>query len=91
MEIRVYATLRDVVGDSAIHIDGVPDMTVRHVLEEVVSIHPSLSAEIFDEEGHLKRSIHIFVNGRNVHFLDGLETMVMPEDAIRIFPPVGGG
>ncbi len=91
MEIRIFATLRDIVGHKSIYIDHVPDMTVRQVLQEVIAAYPALHAKLLDEQGGLHKSIHLLVNGRDVRFLDGLETEVAAQDSVRIFPPVGGG
>ncbi len=38
-----------------------------------------------------KHVIHVFLNGRDIRDLGGMD-MPIPEDAqVRIFPPVGGG
>ena len=91
MEITVYATLREIVGGKSIQIDDIPEMTVEQTLQEIIAIHPALRSEILDETGLFRPSFHIVVNGRNVRFLDGLETVVSPEDTIHIFPPIGVG
>jgi molybdopterin synthase sulfur carrier subunit len=44
-----------------------------------------------DEEGHLSRRVNIFVGGRNVRWLQGLETPLESGQTIDIFPPVAGG
>jgi molybdopterin converting factor small subunit len=36
-------------------------------------------------------AIHILINGRDMRYIDGWETVVTEEDVVRIFPPVGGG
>ena len=52
---------------------------------------PISTAEILDGDGNLLRRIQIMINGRNIIYLNRLET-VIPEGAkIDIFPPVGGG
>ena len=91
MEIEVYAMLRDVVGSKSIHIDGAPSMTVAQMLEEIFVLHPVLHGKMLDEAGNLQSSVHLLINGRDVRYLDGLETVVTPQDRIHIFPPVGGG
>jgi len=91
MEVRIYATLRDIVGDKSIHLNSAPEMTVGRMLKEIIAVHPGLRSEVFDEEGNLNHSIHVFVNGRDVRYLNGLDTTVTPNDTVRIFPPVGGG
>lgn len=91
MEIMVYATLRDIVGGASIQVDDVPEITVGELLEKVFARHPALRAEVLNGAGGLNRSIHVFLNGRDVRYLDGLQTLVTPQDSVRLFPPVGGG
>ncbi len=91
MEVRVYATLRDIVKGKSIEIETVPEMTASQMLERVLLKYPALHDEIFDKEGNLGKGIHVFINGRDVRYLDGLETRIKPEDSVRLFPPVGGG
>jgi molybdopterin converting factor small subunit len=33
----------------------------------------------------------VLVNGRSLDFLDGLDTIIAPNDNLSLFPPVGGG
>ena len=52
---------------------------------------PALERELLDGNGELHTGIHVFLNGRDVRYLGGLD-MVIPESGdVRIFPPVGGG
>jgi molybdopterin synthase sulfur carrier subunit len=45
-----------------------------------------------DSTGNLlPQRVHIFVNGRNMLFMNGIETVIPEEANISIFPPVGGG
>ena len=90
MEIRVYSTLREVVGGKHIHIDSAPEMTIEHALQETLTVQPALRTRVFDERNQLQPSIRVIVNGRDIRFLDGLETRVTPKDVIRIFPVHGG-
>ncbi|MFW9830605.1 MAG: ubiquitin-like small modifier protein 1 [Candidatus Thorarchaeota archaeon] len=46
---------------------------------------------ILDEKGNLRRYIKILINGRGLHVLQGLETLLSDGDEIAIFPPVAGG
>jgi len=65
--------------------------TFRQMLDEMLTRWPGLSRELLDKEGQLRNNIHIFLNGRDVRYLDGLD-MPIPENAdVCIFPPVGGG
>jgi molybdopterin converting factor small subunit len=91
MEITVYGTLRDVIGGKDIYITSVPEMTIAHVLKLTTAEEPALRDRVFDAASQLHPSIRVLVNGRDVRFLDGLKTRVIPEDTVRIFPAHGGG
>lgn len=91
MDIRVFATLRPIVGGPNVSLDAGPGSSVRALLDELIERYPPMQKELFDAEGRLHNNIHVFVNGRDVRYLGGLD-MAIPEGAsIRIFPPVGGG
>ncbi len=91
MQVRVYATLRPIVDGSTVTLDAGPGDTFRSLLAELVRKWPAMQKELFDAGGNLSTGIHVFLNGRDIRYLDGLD-MVIPEAAeVRIFPPVGGG
>jgi MoaD family protein len=92
MKIKVYATLRQVVGDKRIDFPVDGSITFNEVLAELFQRYPGLKIELLDESGQLLERVHVLINGRDVRFLeDKLETKVDPEDIISIFPAVGGG
>ncbi len=90
MDVKLYATLRPLVGGSSVEVNAGPGDTVRTVLDELLARYPALREELL-QDGEISPRIHIFLNGREVRYAGGLD-MVIPEDAdLRIFPPVGGG
>lgn len=91
MRLRVYATLRDLVGSSFIEVNVPQTTDVRDVLHQAALTHPELAAKLWDEQGQLSRSMQLLVNGRSIQFLQGLDTPVQPGDTLNLFPPVGGG
>ena len=91
MEIKVFATLRDVVGGKSIQVDTTQPMRVAELLQQVIAKHPLLRAKLFAPDGGLNPSVHILINGRDVRFLDGVDTVVSASDSVQMFPPVGGG
>lgn len=46
---------------------------------------------IFDEDGRVRKDITVLRNGRNIVFLNGLETELNAGDSVAIFPPTHGG
>jgi len=90
MKVKLYATLRPLVGGSSVEVNAGPGDTIRDVITELLERYPVLRDELL-EDGDISPRIHIFLNGREVRYLGGLD-MTIPEDAdLRIFPPVGGG
>jgi molybdopterin synthase sulfur carrier subunit len=91
MNVRVYATLRPIVGGPVAQLQTDTGDTFRQLLDEMLTRWPPLERELLDKEGALRNSIHIFLNGRDVRYLGGLD-IAIPENAdVCIFPPVGGG
>lgn len=66
--------------------------TVFNLLNHLTSLYGiELMNKLFDDKGNIKRGIAMFVNGRNIFALDGMDTLLNNEDEFLIFPPVGGG
>jgi len=90
MEIKVYATLRDIVGGPVVHFDTGSPITVDGLLQDLCDQYPGMRPKLlYKKDWH--PGAHILINGRDMRYLDGLETTVSPTDEVRIFPPVGGG
>ena len=90
MKVKLYATLRPLVGASSVEVNAGPGDTVRTVLNELLERYPVLQDELL-QDGEISPRIHIFLNCCEVRYSGGLD-MVLPENAdLRIFPPVGGG
>jgi len=92
MNVNFYATLRATVGQKTIQVDMPPGSTARQLIDLVVTDYPALGPELLDENGDFHSHMKMFVNGREVVFLDENFSYVMkPTDKVDIFPPVGGG
>ena len=92
MEVNFYATLRDIAGGKTVEIPIDHGVTVREVLDAIVTRFPAMKKELLREDGRMYGHVHFFVNGRDVQFTeDDYETRIMPEDVINVFPAVGGG
>ena len=91
MKVRLFATLRSVVGAKEVEVDVEPGDSVRRVLERLAAAHPALGERMLDGDGRLQSSVNVLVNGRNIKFLRGLNSTIRESDRVALFPPVGGG
>ncbi|MBB5173488.1 ubiquitin-like small modifier protein 1 [Texcoconibacillus texcoconensis] len=91
MEIRLFATFRDICGAKSINVPFDDGKTIGAILDDVFVQFPTMKEELFDENNHLRPHVHVFVNGKNIIHLDGLKTKVNTDDQLALFPPVAGG
>lgn len=92
MDVNFYATLRQIAGQKTKTFDLQPPISLQALLDAILDRYPRMRHELLDNSGDLFPHVHIFVNGRDVHYLQqGLETMIEPSDKIDVFPAVGGG
>lgn len=92
MKVNFYATLRQIVGRKTVEFDLPSGATAQDVVDAAVESFPALRPELVDEHGRLLEHIHLFINGRDVPYLENrLATVVQSTDKLDFFPPVGGG
>ncbi len=75
-------------GAQAVAVEG---ETVREVVAALDSAFPGLRFSLCHETGELRPFVNIYVNGRNVRALQGLETPVPIGATLHILPSVAGG
>ncbi len=85
--VNLYATLRDLTGER--HLT-VPGKTVREVLENLFARYPNLREAVLTGD-EVSDGYSIFVNGRDVRYLGGIDAEVAEDDVLDLFPPVAGG
>ena len=92
MKVNFYATLRDIVKGKSVEFDLGQGVTAGELLEAIVTRFPAMRKELLAPDGRLHGHVHFFINGRDVQFTDNdLETNILPDDEISVFPAVGGG
>jgi sulfur-carrier protein len=90
MLVRVFANLRDICGGVSVEVQS-EGKRVIDVLDSMVEMFPDLKDELFNAEKELLPFVHVFINGRNIIHLEGLQTIVKENDQFALFPPVAGG
>lgn len=88
--VRTFAILREIMAKE-LEIEVNPGETVRGLLAVLVSSYTGLQDVLFDRDGQLKSLNSIMKNGRNIAFLDNLDTVLDAGDVIALFLAVGGG
>ena len=91
MQVKLYSLLRQAAGVKMLEVEHHRGTTIHEVLLEVTQRYPILAKFIWNDQGGQSISVHVFVNGENIHHLAGLDTVLNSEDHVDIFPPVAGG
>ena len=87
--IRLPQVLRQQAnGERAIQVDGA---TIGEAVQALVGRHPGLATQLLTSDGELHRFVNVYLNGRDVRYLGGLETPVEDRDEIRLLPAIAGG
>jgi molybdopterin converting factor small subunit len=83
--VRLRGPLRKLGGGRAEHaLDGA---TVAEVLRALERQAPALSGWILDERAHVRRHLHVFVNGDHGEE----DTPLRPDDVVDVLPAISGG
>lgn len=61
------------------------------LLDEMEAAYPGITERLRREDGTLRRTLNIYVNGENIRFLQGLDTPLRDEDEVSIVPAIAGG
>ena len=75
-------------GEREIDVEG---GTVGDAVQALVGRHPALAEQLLTPEGQHHRFVNVYVNGRDVRYLDGLSTPIEARDEIRLLPAIAGG
>ena len=87
--IRLPQVLRaQADGERAIEVDGA---TIGEAVQALVGRHPALAGQLLTTDGQLHRFVNVYLNGRDVRYLGGLDTPVEARDEIRLLPAIAGG
>jgi len=67
--------------------------TIREVLDSLqVTFGDRFTQTVIEPStGNLKQFFSCMVNGKRIELLNGYDTKLVDNDAVALFPPVGGG
>ncbi len=65
---------------------------ISELLDEFVkSFGESFKKRVLDDDGAPRPFVNIYVNNKDIRFLDSLKTKLKDKDSVIIMPAVGGG
>ena len=89
VSVRIPTPLRRMTnGQGKVEIES---GTLSQLVEQLDASFPGIKARLINEDGELHYYVNIYLNGEDVHFLQGLETAASSGDEISIVPAVAGG
>lgn len=92
MMIRLFATLRPLAGGKYAEVPAEEGEPIGEVLRRLVAQYPRLEGEVLTPDGQaLLPHVQVFIAGRSIRDLKGLETRLPANADIAVFPPVAGG
>ncbi|HUG29490.1 MAG TPA: ubiquitin-like small modifier protein 1 [Candidatus Limnocylindria bacterium] len=87
--VRIPPTMRTATaGSKVVEVAG---LTVREVVDRLVTTYPALAAQLLDGDGEVNRFVNVYVNDTDVRHLGGLDTPVDDRDAVVLLPAMAGG
>ncbi len=87
--VRIPTPMRRITGGKGqVEIES---GTLSQLVDRLEESYPGFKARLLDESGELHYFVNIYVNGEDVHFLQGLETATKSGDEVSIVPAVAGG
>jgi molybdopterin synthase sulfur carrier subunit len=90
VHVKAFATFREVM-DNQVEMEFTGGATIHTLLTDLTTRYGGLGELMFATPDTLRDFVNILKNGRNIHFLSGLNTPLEDGDVIALFPPVAGG
>lgn len=64
---------------------------VQEALQVLTTEFPSLREHLFNEEGEPRKFVNLFLNGEDIRYLQGTDTLLRKGDKLQIIPSIAGG
>jgi sulfur-carrier protein len=93
VKVRTILTIKKIVGKGEIEVPVPENITLQELVAMLVKRHGDELASLLrgPETGNSLPYIRYMVNGRDIAFLNGMETALHSGDEVLILPPVSGG
>ncbi|MCI4434208.1 MAG: ubiquitin-like small modifier protein 1 [Thermoplasmata archaeon] len=88
MKVQYFATLRKITGKQE---EDIKARKIGDLLEIILNKYgEEFRKALYDSNG-FRKGVIILKNGKNIIYLNNLETELEDTDTVSIFPPVAGG
>ena len=93
VKLRTILNFKKIIGKGEVDFPVEDGTNLEAALDKIVETYgEELKSNLFDpDNGNLLQHIRLMVNGRDIAFLNGLQTILQDGDEILILPPVAGG
>jgi len=89
IKITLSGALAKIAGEKTVDVEA---STLKEAISALTARYgEQFKNRIYDEKDKLRRFVNIYVNGKDIRFLDQLDTQLNDEDKVSIIPAVGGG
>ena len=89
VKVTFYGALARVTGEKEAEVEA---STLKEALTGLVAKYGEpFGQRVYDETGNPRRLVNIYVNGKDVRFLNRLDTALKHGDDVSIMPAVSGG
>jgi molybdopterin converting factor small subunit len=92
MQVRFYANMRTVIGESSLEVnDGSVD-SFRKLLAFLLALYPDSTFHLLDDHGNLRQDVPVYVDGRNPRLSPiGIDAPLKPDSIVSFFSPISSG
>ena len=93
INVKFFATFRDLLGLKELELEMEPGETLKLIdlFEWLFQKFGEKFRNRILEGGNIRSQVTIMINGRNIKFLDGVNSPLKDGDTVALFPPVYGG
>ena len=93
VKVRTILTLKTIMGSGETELSFPEGSTLAQLITTLVNRWGAeLASHLYEPNTKSLRShIRLMVNGRDIAFLEGMETVLRNGDEVLILPPVSGG
>jgi molybdopterin synthase sulfur carrier subunit len=93
IRVRTILTLKRILGKGEVELAVPEGTTLRELLTMIVDRYgDEMASRVFEPKTRtVLPYIRLMVNGRDIAFLDRMETILRDGDDVLILPPVSGG